>query len=233
MEMIREFEPPRSSRARDVADHLAAIIAEHEPGDRLGTKEELRQRLSVAMGTMNEAVRLLQERGLITVKSGPKGGLFAASPDPLVNLGQIIIAIRGEPTTVRSAEVIRNALEPLIVLAALRNRRRTDITDLRRILRAMSASVDDPHAFLIRNWELHERIAEASDDRLLTSVYLLVNGVLREQLKSIEPTPLLPQMSRERLDIHVRLIESIVARDEQAARRAVDEHAQDLSVPHG
>lgn len=231
MELIGEFEVPQSSRAHDVADHLATIITQRQPGDRLGTKEELRQRLSVAMGTMNEAVRLLQERGLVTIKSGPKGGLFVASPDPLVNLGQLIIAIRGEPTTVRSAEAIRNALEPLVVDAALRHRKRADIVDLKRILRAMTVSVDDPHSFLMHNWDLHERIADAGEDRLLASVYRLVSGVLRDQLKSVEPTPLLPQLSRERLDIHARLVESIITRDEDAAREAVIRHAQEPSAP--
>jgi DNA-binding FadR family transcriptional regulator len=223
--VIGELGLPQSSRSRDVADHLAGIIANRSAGERLGTKEELRQQLAVAMGTMNEAVRLLQDRGLVTMKSGPKGGLFVASPDPRVNIGQLIVAIRGEPTTVREAQAIRNALEPLVFHAAIRDRTRSDIAELKKILRTMKADVDDPHAFLVTNWRLHERIAECGKDKLLTTFYLVVSGVLREQLKSIEPTPMLPQMSRQRYDVHVELVQTIIDRDEANVDDVLRRHA--------
>jgi DNA-binding FadR family transcriptional regulator len=225
----REFDAPQSSRSQDVADYLSRMIETMQPGERIGTKDDLRQQLSVAMGTMNEAVRLLQERGLVTIKSGPKGGLFVASPNPLVNIGQLIIAIRGEPSTVREAESIRNALELLVVLAAVRDRTRTDIAAMRKLIKEMTKNVDDPHAFLITNWDLHARIAESGKERLLTSIYLLVSNVVRDQLKGVRPQPLLPQMSRERLRVHIDLVDSIINKDEAAARLAVERHAQEVS----
>jgi GntR family transcriptional repressor for pyruvate dehydrogenase complex len=42
----------------------------------------------VAPATLTEAVRLLQERGLVTVRPGPKGGIFVARPDPFARLGR-------------------------------------------------------------------------------------------------------------------------------------------------
>lgn len=220
---LPEFELPQSSRAHDVADHLSRMIEGMRPGDRVGTKEELRQRLSVAMGTMNEAVRLLQERGLVTIKSGPKGGLSVAAPNTTVNLGQLVQASRGEPSAVREAESVRNALEPLVVLAALRDRERTDISELRKLIKEMAVNVDDPHAFRITNWNLHVRIAQSGDERLLTGIYLLVSDVLRDQLEEVKPSP---QTSREQLQVHVDLVSSIVDRDEDAARDALARHAR-------
>jgi hypothetical protein len=38
------------------------------PGERLGAKEELRRRCDVAVGTLNEASRLAQSRGIISVR---------------------------------------------------------------------------------------------------------------------------------------------------------------------
>jgi len=225
---LSEFELPQSSRAHDVAGHLSRMIEGMRPGDRVGTKEELRQKLSVAMGTMNEAVRLLQERGLVTIKSGPKGGLSVAAPNATVNLGQLVQASRGEPSAVREAESVRNALEPLVVLAALRDRKRTDISELRKLIKEMAVNVDDPHAFRVTSWNLHLRIAQSGDERLLTGIYLLVSDVLRDQLEEVKPSP---QTSREQLQVHVDLVGSIVDRDEDAARDALARHARNPDEP--
>ena len=51
-------------------------------GQRLGTKEELRVLCGVSVGTFNEALRLVQARGVLTVRTGRVGGLFASQfPD--------------------------------------------------------------------------------------------------------------------------------------------------------
>lgn len=223
LESLQEVNLQRA-RAHDVADYLAQEIGRLEPGTAVGTKHELRQRLSVSAGTMNEAVRLLQDRGIVVVKTGPKGGLFAASPDPLVKFGQLMITVHGEPTAVQEAEPIRNALEPLVVTRALRDRTKEDIADLRKILATMAANIDDAYGFLMTNWDLHIRIAECGDGQLLKSMYLVAANVIRNAVKDIEPEPSLPKLSRERLDVHVKLVDCIESRDEAAALRMVALH---------
>src|SRR5882757_6150164 len=75
------------SRVDIAVDSIAAIAQAASPGARLGTKEEMRGRSGVSVGTFNEALRLLQSRGLVTVRPGPGGGLFAAQQSPMVRLG--------------------------------------------------------------------------------------------------------------------------------------------------
>src|SRR3954453_13018526 len=70
--------PTAEGVARDLeAQILGAGLA---PGERLGTKDDLRQRFGVAVATVNEAVRLLEMRGLIVPPPGPGGGVFGATP---------------------------------------------------------------------------------------------------------------------------------------------------------
>jgi DNA-binding FadR family transcriptional regulator len=72
----KDWERPRfdrhQTRPEQAAEHLAALAASAAPGDRLGTKEELRNDCGVAVGTFNEALRMVQARGLVTVRSGPE-----------------------------------------------------------------------------------------------------------------------------------------------------------------
>ena len=72
-----------TTRGRSAADHLAAEIERMQEGDRLGTKKELCQRLGVASATLNEAIRLLQERGLVTLRPGPRRGHLRHQGRPL------------------------------------------------------------------------------------------------------------------------------------------------------
>ncbi|HEY9470764.1 MAG TPA: FCD domain-containing protein [Propionibacteriaceae bacterium] len=222
------------SRAREVADQLAEIIElRMSAGERLGTKEELRQQTGVAMGTLNEATRLLQERGLVTMRPGPRGGIFAATPDPLVRIGQTLIAVRGNTTSIHQAAGIREALEPLVAVSAARDRTREDVADLRRLLRAMGDLIDDDEGFLRANWVLHDRIASLIKNELLTSIYLAVHAVLKEELKSIVPNTKSRAYKEIRLEIHRDLVEAIAAGDEDAALRVVHAHALDVQPAAG
>src|SRR4051794_41433642 len=72
---------PRVPRAEAVARDLEAEIlgGRLAPGARIGTKDDLRHRFGVAVATVNEAVRLLETRGLIEARPGPGGGAFVAA----------------------------------------------------------------------------------------------------------------------------------------------------------
>src|SRR4051812_5992638 len=111
-----------TTRGQAAADHLAAQIATMDEGDRLGTKKELSTRLGIAGATLNEAIRLLQERGLVTLRSGPKGGIFMSRPDPLTRLRRSLIPLRDQPDLVEGALEVQESLQALTALNALRHR---------------------------------------------------------------------------------------------------------------
>src|SRR5437763_139240 len=137
--------PVRVSRAEAVARELESeILAGAEPGTRIGTKDELRLRFGVAVATVNEAVRLLELRGLISVRPGPGGGVFVARPAVRVALTHLVRGLRSDPETFEEMIEVRDALEPAVCQAALREHRAADIRDLKRLLDAMEAAADRP-----------------------------------------------------------------------------------------
>lgn len=62
------------SRVSHALRELQKLIDAAEPGMRLGSKSELAERLGVAPGTLNQATRLLQNRGSLELRPGPGGG---------------------------------------------------------------------------------------------------------------------------------------------------------------
>ncbi len=107
------------NRSEQAAERIATLATGLDPGARLGTKEELRTLCGVSVGTFNETLRLLQARGVVTVRPGPGGGLFAATPSPMVRLGNSVLALDSQQTDVADAVRVRDALDPLLVQDAL------------------------------------------------------------------------------------------------------------------
>ena len=212
----------RVSRAELVARELEReIIDEREAGERLGTKDDLRRRFGVAVATVNEAVRLLEMRGLIEARPGPGGGVFVARPAARIAMSHLVLGFKSGSTSYEECLEVRDALEPLIESHAARYHRVSDIRDLNRIVKGMQAAVDDPAAFFKCNWALHRRIAELCRNGPLRSMYLALIDFLEMSIDHAEFSgfdgPALVAVHRE-------LVEAIDAGEGPRLDAAIDAH---------
>jgi DNA-binding FadR family transcriptional regulator len=159
------------------------------PGQRLGTKEELRTRFGVALATINEAIRLLEMRGMLSARPGPGGGIFVSQATTRVQLNQFVMGYRWGEATVTDHYAVRNALEPLVCREAAEYHRDADIRVLKQILDTMERHMDDPIAYLQRTWALHRRIAKICRNMPLRSIYLTLIGFLEDAVERAEIDP--------------------------------------------
>lgn len=220
--------PPRQSRTDVAASRLAAIAQRVAPGERMGSKDQLRTDCGVSVGTFNEAIRLLQARGLITVRPGPGGGLFAAEQSPLVRLGNSVLSLDDEQTSVADAVRIRDALDPLLIEDALWHASPADIHIMRRHVERMSEAViaADPTAFVRANWALHASIAAVSPTIVLRSIYTTLLELIETHTLSVLPVSEQPlsEYIAQRHQLHSDLVEAIAQRDGERAQRLIREH---------
>jgi DNA-binding FadR family transcriptional regulator len=219
---------PAPSRAEASADRIAELIARATPGARLGTKDELRTLCQVSVGTFNETLRLLQTRGLVTVRPGPGGGLFAAEQSPMVRLGNSVLALDSQQTDVADAMRIRDALDPLLIDDALWHGSPADIAGLRKELAVMGQAVEDQdaRAFVYANWHLHASIAAISPNPLLRSLYTSLLEVVESHTLSVLPSREQPlqEYIRERLTLHTEIVDALEQRDRDRALALVRAH---------
>lgn len=218
--------------AHVAAERIAAMVQKYTPHARLGTKNELRNAIGVSVGTFNEALRLLQSRGLVSVRSGPGGGIFVANQSPIVRLGHSVLALDADETSVADAVRIRNALDPLLVADAVRHSSASDIHSMRKPLHIMAAAVDqmDATAFTRANWSLHAKIAEVSPSAILRSFYSSLLEIIESHTMFVLPaTEPLSDYLRERYELHAALVDAIEARAADKADALI--HAHNTSVP--
>jgi DNA-binding FadR family transcriptional regulator len=219
---------PRLSLGESAAAQLMAIAEAASPGDRLGSKEELRARCEVSVGTFNEAVRIVQSRGIISVRPGPGGGVFAAAQSPMVRLGNSVLALDSGQNPVAEAVRIRDALDPLLIEDALWHASPADIAELREILAGMSAAVEqhDPTGFVHANWSLHARIAAISPHAVLRSLYVNLLDQIESHTLVVLPggEQPLPEYMAARHALHTALVDAIEQHDRESALTLIAQH---------
>ncbi|RSS17550.1 FadR family transcriptional regulator [Streptomyces sp. WAC05458] len=217
-----------ASRAEAAADAVAELAARVAPGTRLGTKDELRARCGVSVGTFNETLRLLQTRGVVTVQRGPGGGLFAAEQTPMARLAHSVLTLDASRGDVTQALRIRNALEPLLWQDALWHASPADVKDLRVCLEGMAAAAaaGDADEFVVANWRLHARVADITPNSLLCSLYVALLELVERHAIAVRPQDgvSLAQHISDRWELHAAMVDALDRRDEGTLLRLVAEH---------
>src|SRR3954468_11210540 len=214
----------RVPRAEGVARDLEAQILGGglAPAERLGTKEDLRQRFGVAVATVNEAVRLLEMRGLIEARPGPGGGVFVANSSVRVALKRSGLQATWGAARFADCLAVRNGLEGLVCRDAATNRTAEDVAALRGILEAMEAcAATDAEAYFSLNWALHRRIAKGCRNAPLHSIYLTVLDFLEDGL---HPGDLREFHPENDVAIHRELVDAIEEGPGPRLDAAVERH---------
>ncbi|HEX3964475.1 MAG TPA: FCD domain-containing protein [Trebonia sp.] len=217
--------PVHRSRAEDVVVYVEGAIDQRglRPGDHIGTRADLRDETGVARATINEAIRLLQERQRIVLRPGPGGGLFVAQTDPVVRLGRTLLTVHGEPLAVAGAIEVREQLEPLVAVHAAQHRTAKDGRELKSLITAMGSSLDDVTEFVSLNWKLHTRIAAISPNSVLRGTYVGLYEFVN-QVSLVNPQPRDAAYMEQRLRVHSELVAAILAGDVAAAQRVAEAH---------
>jgi DNA-binding FadR family transcriptional regulator len=225
--MGREWRP---SRAETIAREIERKIIESAlpDGSRLGTKEDLRQEYGVAVGTVNEAVRLLETRGVVAAKPGPGGGLFTLRPPTHVRVNHLILGLRDNGMTSAHCLAVRDALEERVLLDAAAHRTAEDLAELRELLVRMDERRADAEGFLRANWAVHRRLAAISPNQVLRVIYSTLLDMIESEIENVSSDDLFTASKTFRT--HVALVDAVESQDPARVRRAVRRHSPPTSV---
>lgn len=224
----RATDPRLAELHRSRPQALAQLIEEEvardelEPGNRLGTKKDLKDRYGVATTTVNEAIRLLENRGVVQSRPGPGGGVFVAKQSGWLALSGLILDFPNSLTSAAQALEVRDAIEGLIAAEAAEHHRKRDITDLRRLVKAMGRHIDDPPAYLHANWEFHRRAAQLCTNDFARRLYEGLLDFAESELKTVVGGEHFDGAAN--LATHEELVDAISSRDAKRIAAAVERH---------
>ena len=213
--------------SEQIAIAIQERISEEElqPGDRLGTEEQLAAQYSVSRPTLREALRILSSGGLVRPVSGPRGGILVArTPEESVGRrvsDSIALLLDLEGTSIEELLEAREMLEvPLARFAATRAGAET-LSELRAALAAGEAAAAAGQPVCAADSRFHRAIASASGNRITASVMDWAFEVLQPRLTELIGPQLEPSVTLDQLRSVLRAVE---AGDPGAAEDAMRAH---------
>lgn len=217
-------EPVRISRAEELSRRLEQEIVDNGllAGERLGTKEDIRNRFGYAVATVNEALRLLETRGLIEARPGPGGGIFVASPSSRVRLNLLVLGFQVNDAPFTDCLAVRNALEPLVCRGASEHCKAADAKALRAIVSRMQKQTDNQKEFLRLNWDLHRRIAKMGTNAPLKTLYLTLLDFVDDGFDQVPGDQVFD--AEKNLRVHEELVEAVIDGDRKRLAKAIERH---------
>jgi DNA-binding FadR family transcriptional regulator len=208
--------------ARDLASYI--VNSDLAPGTALPPEREMVQSLGVGRTTLREALRLLETRGVLTIRSGPHGGPVVRRPDPRDLSEGLSLILQFEKADLTEMMEARSALEPAAARLAATRITPERLEALREINRAILQSVGDSEGFFELNREFHRLVAEASGNIVVRIFVESIMSIADGQAVGIVYAK--PQIQAI-ADAHDRVIAALAAGDARAAETAMNEHLED------
>ena len=226
-------EPAAPGWARRPANLAHAVTAElvgrivrgiHPSGTSLPPEPALCEAFSVSRTVIREAVKVLQEKGLVQVRQG--AGTMVTPPALWNMLDELVLgAIIAEDETLGVLDdlvVTRRLLESDMAQVAARTADQDTVDRLRATVDRMDELVDDPFAYREQDRVFHDTIMQASGNRI-------ARGVVRALESQVINTA--RYMGRSDRDLcvasnrgHRRICERIAAHDPAGAADAMFTH---------
>lgn len=210
-----------------IADELRALIVSGElsEGDSLGHEPDLVERFGVSRPSLREALRILEAEGLITVVRGVLGGVIVHEPDERMTARTAALVLQARNVTLGDVQDARTIIEPAAVRILAASPRRAVVKELRALVDAQRAVVDDPEAFGQANARFHERLVALAGNQTLAILAEMLNEIVARAVTAVSQTgPRRDSLATRARGLRSqdRLIDLIEAGDGGAA----DEHWQ-------
>lgn len=116
------FEPVQIGRAgEDIVLQVEAAILEGRlnPGDRLPSERELQLQFHTGRGVVREAFRVLQQKGLIEVKKGARGGAFVKDADVAIVSESFALFLKQKKVSPEETIEFRESIDQAIAVLAI------------------------------------------------------------------------------------------------------------------
>ena len=196
------------------------LKGELSEGSQLPAERDLAKQFGVSRTAVREAIKALQEKGLVDAFPGRGTFITNGTSNPMRrSLDRIIKS--GEPEGWAYLVEVREILEPEIAALAAIRATDQDLATMREAVDVMHNAGPDSDAFIEADLDFHLALAEAAANPIVLSLIDSIVGLLREQRLRIFRIGGGPQRGQRH---HKRILEAIQLHDSQGARAAMQAH---------
>jgi GntR family transcriptional repressor for pyruvate dehydrogenase complex len=210
------------SVSAEVAAYLEGRITSGElrPGDRFPAERDLAQSLSVSRASLREAMRELENKGLVERRPG-RGTVVTEPPREVDELLRELAETRQEQ---RNVSELRRLVEPGIAGYAALRAHPSNLLRLEDVLRQSNENLTLAESMRL-DLEFHSLLAQTAQNPLLTTLLTMSSRWTEDVRRHSHATR---EGRRISVEGHRAILEAVAAHDQAAAEEAMRRHLDDV-----
>jgi len=215
---------------QDVVDQIeeAIIAGKLQPGDTLPSERELKELFATSRGTLREALRVLEQKGLIEIKLGVGGGsVVKAAPMEQV-CDSLDLLVRFQQISLHHLAEFREGVEGNVAAMASRCASRRDIAELEALLekarRHVAQGVSEWRQFVEIDGCVHQALARITGNPMYIVIHKMVHDNIQRYYEQFLPWT--ETRLQENLDDLCSIVALIKAGDADRASARARRHVQ-------
>jgi DNA-binding FadR family transcriptional regulator len=223
------FKKAKQNRVfQDVVEQIqdAIITGKLVPGEKLPPERELKDMFNTSRGTLREALRVLEQKGLIEIKLGVSGGavIKRIDADPIAQ--SLDLLIRSGEVSLEHISEFRITMEGNLVELATNRATKKDIKELETLYSKAEgfSKKDDWENFLKTDEQMHTYIGTMTRNPVFQFVQKSIHDNIHQYYA--EYLPMNKKRTLENLTDFKKIIEAMKAKDAKAASAVSVDHVK-------
>jgi GntR family transcriptional repressor for pyruvate dehydrogenase complex len=223
------FKKAKQSRVfQDVVEQIqdAVLSGKLSPGTKLPAERELKELFNTSRGTLREALRVLEQKGLIEIKLGVTGGAIVKKidADPIVE--SLALLIRSGGISLEHLAEFRIKIEGSIVELAAQRATPEDIQEMERLFKLAKTYFEnsDWENFLKTDETMHTYIGIMSQNPVFQFVQKSIHDNIHRYYESY--LPMNHGRTLENLTDFEKIIAAMKLHDSKAAAAIIKDHVE-------
>ncbi|MBM4278026.1 MAG: FadR family transcriptional regulator [Deltaproteobacteria bacterium] len=225
------FKKAKQNRAfEDVVSQIQEAILEGslKTGERLPGERQLRETFQVSRGTLREALRTLEQKKLIQIRTGMRGGAIVCPVNTQPVSESLDLLLRYQKIDLKELAEFREEVEGAVASMAAKKAKKKDIKELTSLLELIKTLLDGKP----ENWrevikvdnQFHLCLARIAGNRVFESVLSIVYDNIFRYFDRFLPKE---EGVTERIykDLY-GIVEAIKRKDDQKTMTLIQDHVK-------
>jgi GntR family transcriptional regulator, transcriptional repressor for pyruvate dehydrogenase complex len=222
------FEPVKNQRISDEILHQirdAVLSGKFQVGDRLPNERALAEQFAASRTSVREALRGLEQTGVIYIKKGINGGVFVADLDHRLVSRSFQTLLQLRKVTMDNIVEARLIFEPEAARLAAQRAQPKDLEEMKQVIDKMSGAVETgelPQSFDLK---FHKLIARAARNPILEMLSDSMLEVASQVITDLHPSI---DVLKHVVERHREVFEAVRKRDGDLAFFVMSNHIIDV-----
>lgn len=229
LRLTLRFTPTRRDRvSADILKQLKAAILSGRirPGDKLPSEKEIAEQCQSSRGPVREAIRSLEQAGLLVVRRGFRGGTFVSDGDFRRASDSLSMLSRLGKVSIHHLTEARLILEPRVAALAAARITEEELVQLNRYISKHAEAIKAGRLHATANLGFHRMVAEASKNpALILFINFMADLMVQEVVARLQMDT---ATNRSNLRCHRLIYQALQNHDSELASRVMLRHVTEV-----